>query len=216
MTATRNLGGVQVATIAANVVDWSLFVRIDFPSPTGTQRFTDRPGGFTGNIDGSSQAWTEKSFVLGAANQSRQDVLSVSWLEFDNLDYTFQSWANTPGLRDVVVKVYAGWFNGGSLEGAYAIYEGRFDDAEISQKAKITLKPHVTTWAQKILGNVLGTSCMNIFKDTATCQYVGADTTCNFSRYACNLKGNLARFNGFDLMPHPDQKITWGRVPTSG
>lgn len=44
-------------------------------------------------------------------------------------------------------------------------------------------------------------ACPFIFKDTETCQYVGAESTCNKTKQQCQDYGNLIHFGGFPSIP---------------
>jgi len=217
----RNTGSISDANFGAAVVDYDVFVKWEFPSPTGTKRYTTRSGGFTGDIDGSSQTWTEFGIRIGALQQSMDGVLPVSWVEFDNLDYTWTNLAYTPGLRGVTVSIYFGWFDtAGALIDAYLGYAGKADEHELSESCHVSLIPHTPIWTRRILGPDIGESCINIYKDPDTCQYAGAEpggeTTCHKSRKNCNDRSNILNFNGDDLMPSHSTPFQWGVYSSGG
>ena len=218
---TRALGSITDALLGAAVVDYEPFIKWEFPSPTNTKRFTTRSGGFTGDIDGSSQTWDEFGFRIGALQQSMDGVLPVSWVEFDNLDYTWTNLAYTPGLRGVVVSIYFGWFDSsGALVDAYLGYSGKADEHDLSDKCRVSLIPHAPIWTNRILGPDIGESCINTYKDPDTCQYAGAEpggeTTCHKSRKNCDDRSNILNFNGDDLMPSPNTPFQWGVYQSGG
>lgn len=147
---SRDLGGTPLGTIQANEIDWSYFVRIDIASPVGTKRWTDRPAGdFTGNVDGSSQTWTGADLIMGPLDQGDQEM--VSWMDFANLDYTWTSWANSPGLRGATVQVWVAWFDAaGAVAGSYKVYDGRVDNGEYGPRAKMALTPQGRGWSRDV------------------------------------------------------------------
>src|SRR4029077_10401990 len=155
MPVARKTGTVTTALTQQDAVDHSYFVRTDIASPVGTKRWTDRDclgaGSYTGSIDGSSQTWTEAGLIVGPLDQSDNDTLSVSWLRFWNLDWTWTNWANSPGLRNALVWVYDAWFNtDGSLAGSILIYNGKIDNQELGPEAMLALKPFATPWSKEI------------------------------------------------------------------
>jgi hypothetical protein len=156
--AGRTLSGATIALIKTNQVNWYAFVVVTLP--TGTQRFTNMPGGAAGsvalNIDGSGvQTWTEADLILGGIDQGSIDSLSVSFLNFANIDNTWSVWANTVwgdgtvGLRWKAVQVWIGILKAdGTLQEAYEAYVGLFDNQRILQRAELSLVPHVPPWTR--------------------------------------------------------------------
>jgi hypothetical protein len=209
--------GVTAGLVQANVVDWSYFIRFDFGGGTGTLRFTDRySGDYTGNIDGAgSLLWTYSGFDVGPLDQSTNNPDSVSWLRFPNLDYFWTNLASTPGIRNIPVQVWRGQFDAtGTLTDKWKAYQGVCDDHTISASFQVTLKPGTTPWAKALPAQIIGPLCLYKYRDPQTCQYAGAEpggeTTCNKTRSDCALRANQAHFGGFDLMPAPGTKISWG------
>jgi hypothetical protein len=220
----RNLGTIPTSLPAANDVDWGYFVRLDIGGAVGTKRFTDYwKGDQTLSIDGSSQLWSAADLRVGSLDQGRQNVLSVSSIDFANLpeppatEGQWTTWANTPGLRNVIVYVYVGWFDlAGAFAGSYKIYEGRVDNHELGRRAMLALKPHIASWSKQAPWAIPSPLCLYQYKDAQTCQYAGAEppgeTTCGKARANCVARGNQARFGSADLMPKRDEKIYWGDV----
>ena len=211
---------VPTAQVQASEIDWSYFVRFDFPGVTGTKRFTDRYlGDYTGNIDGAgSLVWTYSGFDVGPLDNASNNPTSVSWLKFWNLDSppTWTTLANSPGLRNVPVQVWVAWFDTstGALVNSYVVYKGTVDDHVISASAQLTIKPGVTPWARMLPAQIIGNLCLYKYRDAATCQYIGAEPgaelSCNKTRADCVLRTNQARFGGADLTPKPGERIAWG------
>lgn len=220
----RNLGTIPTSLPAANDVDWGYFVRLDIGGAVGTKRFTDyRKGDQTLSIDGSSQLWSAADLRVGSLDQGRQNALSVSSIDFANLPESpetvgqWTTWANTPGLRNVIVYVYVGWFDlAGAFAGSYKIYEGRVDNHDLGRRAMLALKPHIASWSKQAPWAIPGPLCLYQYRDAQTCQYAGAEpageTTCGKTRANCVARGNQARFGGADLMPKKEEKIYWGDV----
>lgn len=214
---TRSLGTVTDAIIAANEIEYWNFVSIELASPVGLMRFTDRPYGFTGNIDGTSQTWNEADLEVGPIFQSRQEVLQVSWMKFANLDYTWTNWGFTPGLRDSKVNIYTGWWNTSTptpvFAGAYKIYEGLVDAVELSAYAQLTLRPHHVPWSYKV-PPIQGGRCINVYRNPEDCQYFGAEpvgqVTCPKTRQGCIDRGNTINLNIYDDAPKHGEILVYG------
>lgn len=159
---SRSIGAIPVADLQANVIDWSYFLRVDIAAPVGTKRFTDRSASFTGNIDGTSQAWTHGiGLQVGALDQGRQFILRPSSFSAANLNYTWGNWAATPGLRDAEVQIYVGWFSSaGVLTGSVKLYHGKIDNHRHLERSEMALKPWIATWARRVMVPVPGLSSL--------------------------------------------------------
>src|SRR6266542_7058846 len=161
----RNLGAISPATIQANAIDHSYFVRADVAAPVGTKRWTDRWVDFTGNIDGGSQTWTSGDFILGPLNQSSHASTAVSSVSFANLfDQNlapWTGWAISPGLRGVKAQIWDAWFSlsTGALIDKVKLFEGTIDGGEFGDRANLELAPYIKPWSRQIpsiTGMVLG------------------------------------------------------------
>lgn len=148
---SRNVGAIPTADLDANTVDWSYFLRVDIDAPVGTVRYTDRLASFTGNIDGSSETWTAgKGLKVGKLDQGRQFVLTPSTFSVANLDYVWSNYANSPGIRDATVQIWAGWFSAaGVLTDKVKLYYGKIDNHRMGKRAEIALKPWRALWARR-------------------------------------------------------------------
>jgi hypothetical protein len=216
MTTVRNLGAVPLATIQSNEIETRYAVRLDLPDAS-ILRLTDRVGGFTATVDGGSATWTETDLQVGPIPQSRNDVMTVSWVKFGNLDYAWTNRAYSPGLRSSKCQVWACWWDGplptATFKGSYPLFGGKVDDQLIEQTATLTLIPFVPTWAKPIPATRAGVTCVNRYKGVR-CQYAGAEptgeTTCNKTRADCVLRSNTVHFNGCDHLPPPGTTVTWG------
>lgn len=206
----RDLGAGLVDLLQRNRIDWSYFVRIDLAAPVGTKRFTDRRVSVTEDIDGAPELWSTADLKVGRMSQGRQGPLTVSSLSFANLDNTWTNWKNQVGLRGASVQVWAGWYTAaGAFEEASLIYEGKIDSQQLGPRSELALKPWRVLWGRRAVWAVPGPRCIYPFKDPLTCQYAGADTTCDHTRAACSAKGNLQHFGGFDLMPKDGEEQKW-------
>lgn len=208
----RNLGTISTSTVEARRVEFFEFVKLTFPSPTGVLRYTNKTGGFVGDIDGSSQTWTPYDVTVGELAQTQQNVLDVSWVQFGNNNNVFSTLILNIGIENRPVTIYQAWFTPGTQtkEGQYSPYYGRLDKAVPSRgKFKISIVPDKSGFAQMLPARIIGPICGYIFKDPFTCQYVGADTSCDHTRTACLNKTNTAHFGGLDQLPDPNTPITW-------
>lgn len=230
MPSLRSLGGVD---LTKNVFDdWSWFFKI---TVSGTaRRYTDlaRPvtaGQFVGNIDGTSQTWTERWLDVPTISQNAQGLYTASYIEVDNGDNLFGNLANSPGLRGTSFELWCAYFVPGTsgpgqtpvIDGTpFKFISGFVDDSQWAADqsrptGKITLLPSLASFARLVLGPGLSSLCLNIFKDPATCQYVGADATCDKSRTGSNGCRNRTggtnelHFNGADLNPAPGATVAW-------
>lgn len=208
----RSLGAIATSEPAETTIAFYDFVKFIFPSPTGTLRYTNKAGGFVGDIDGSSQTWTEYDVRVGEINQTQQRTLDVSWIDLANLNNVWSNLVLNTGIEGRPVTVYQAWFDPDTDAklGQFSPYPGRIDRASYSKgRIKIAIAPEKSGFSQMFPARVISPICGYIFKDTATCQYVGADTTCDHTRTACSLKSNLAHFGGFDQLPDPTKPILW-------
>lgn len=231
----RDLGSIPVSATQANEAHWYWFVRLDFPAPTGSLRYTNHPAGDKSlNIDGSTQTWVGSDgsdLQVDRLDQSQQSILSVSAISLTNINdgtgprFTIlanTNWGDgTSGMRDKVVTIWQGWFDPdtGAFLGAIKLYEGTIDNHELGPRAMIALKPFVTLWARATPWAIPSPTCMYPYKDPLTCQYAGSEpvgeSTCGKTRANCVARGNQARFGGCDLMPKPGDTVHWGGVQTS-
>jgi hypothetical protein len=211
----RTLGSITDAILTANEVEYWAFVKLILPAPIGTLRFTDRPGGFVGNVDGTSQTWVEVDVTHGPIRQSRQDIMIVNWVQFANLDFTWTNYALQYGLRNRQITIYTGWFDSvGAFVGSVNLFEGLTDEADCSDYCRLVLKPFSPPWDYKIPPAKMGGRCINDYRNPMDCQYAGAEpvgqVTCGKTRQHCRDRGNEININIYDDMPPDGQEITWG------
>lgn len=208
----RSLGAIATSEPAENTVKFWDFVKIDFPSPTNTLRYTNRTGGFVGDIEGSSQTWTEYDVKVGDLAQTQQKVLDVSWIDLANLNNVWSDLILNTGIEGRPVTIYQAWFDTDTDAklGQFSPYYGRLDRAAYRDgRVRVAVTPDRSGFSQMLPARIIGPICGYIFKDTLTCQYVGAETTCDHTRAACANRSNLSHFGGFDQLPDPTKPITW-------
>lgn len=155
----RNIGTIDPNDLNSERIAWSWFVSINV-SGVGVQRYTDSSDDYTGDIDGSSQTWTAWDLSVGNLDQGSQSAVSVSWIEVANLDETFSTWANSPGLRNADVEVWYAQFDVATdaLVDSVPMYVGRIDNHRIGPRAYLALKPGRSTWARSTFTAVPGQS----------------------------------------------------------
>ena len=161
----RDLTGIPDSdlTSSGGALAWFHFIKIVFPSPTGTLRWCNHPApgldAYTGNIDGTSQAWdvTRPNRVTGLA-YGREDALQDAAVEFANLDDYFTSLKTTHGtLRGNLVEIYRANFTVtlypdkppdiGALKKSKRMFRGETDRASRGSICGIALKPGRPSWA---------------------------------------------------------------------
>jgi hypothetical protein len=214
----RTLGSITEAILSANEYEEYDFIKIVFPSPVGTLRFTNRPNGYIGNIDGTSQTWVEVDYIHGPISQANQNILVVTWIRFANIDYTWTNYAYQYGIRGREATLYTGVWNPatGLFVNSYISYNGTLDEGEFNEYAKITVKPHHTPWHYLIPRGRMEGRCINTYRDLMDCQYTGAEPvgqlTCGYTRFDCRARGNEININIYDDMPKPDEKMMYGGI----
>lgn len=68
------------------------------------------------------------------------------------------------------------------------------------REAVLTLAPYRDFQAMVIPRRHLSPQCTFTFKETHSCQYVGADTSCTRTKADCTSKANTAHFGGFETI----------------
>lgn len=216
----RTLGDITEAILAANEYEEWDFIKIEMPSPVGTLRFTNRPGGYEGNIDGDINDWAEVDYTHGPLSQSSQNILVVTWIQFANIDYTWTNYALQYGIRNRITTLYTGVWNpvDDSFVDSYISYNGTLDAGDFGVTAKISLKPHHTPWYSPVPRGKMEGRCINTYRDPMDCQYTGAEPTspvqltCGYTRFDCRLRGNELNINIYDDMPKADEKMMYGGI----
>jgi hypothetical protein len=219
MPSTRNTGTVGGAEFTKAQVRFFDFVSFTFPSPTGVIRYTNKPGGFVGNIDGTSQTWVEWDIKVPGLAIAQQSKLDVSWIEIGDNNDVWSSLVMNVGIETRPVTIWSAWFDpSDALLGKFSPYYGRLDQAQIRGKARISITPLRSGLSQLLPARIIGPICGYIYGDARTCQPPPGTTTtfptCDHTRAACAVRSNLAHFGGFDLLPAINTPTTW-RVQNS-
>ncbi len=130
MTDLRDVGTVADARFDDSQIEIREFVKVDFGSPV--LRYTNKPGGLTADIDGSSETWTEFPLTIGPIQQGRDTALDVSWVRFADADgdNLWVGYLVDPGIRQIPCVIYRAHFSvvDGSLLGSYVLYDGEMDE----------------------------------------------------------------------------------------
>lgn len=212
MYESRDLGGTP--DLDAKTVQHYNFARFDFPSPTGTIRYTNKPGGYTGNIDGVSATWTEYDFRFTDISNSQQTIMDVSSISIANLNNTWSGLMLNIGIEMRPILLLQVWFNisTGATTGKMRFYSGRMEVARYQTgRVEISVVPHRYGLSQMLPGRIIGPTCGYIYGDPRTCQYPGPFTgdfeSCDHSRTHCQARSNLVHFGGEDLIPK--EKLIW-------
>lgn len=148
MGSPRNLGSIPTAALQAGCVEHWDFFRVDAST---TLYFTDRPGGFVGDIgDGSgSQTWVgEKGLDAAAVTQADAVPEALDSVNMSDVDYFWTNFILTAasGVWDIPVELRVGWFQAdGSFFDSYADFGGYIDGISIHDfVATIALKAQDT------------------------------------------------------------------------
>lgn len=195
--------------------DWSWFLKAVVGGTT--YRWTDQArntvDGFIGNIDGTSQTWSERYLIIPQVSFDSSGARMVNYFQMDNVDYVPSGLANSPGLRGSPFELWLAYFlaDGVTIDGTpQKITAGSLDDSSHKLISQVTMKPLSTSWGRLAIGPPNGPLCPYIFKDPDTCQYVGANTNCDKTRTDCTTnKLNQVHFGGNDLSPAAGTKVTW-------
>lgn len=101
--------------------------------------------------------------------------------------------------------------------GSVAIFVGYLDRVEIDNKeARFDVFNSFIKWNTPTPRRTHVVTCPWTFKDTTTCRYVGAETTCDKSWDDCNtVKLNHPNFGGYRWLTilEGGKQIYWGRLP---
>jgi len=220
----RSLGTIPQSAVQANTVALEWFLVITIPAPVSlTVRYTTKQGGFVGNIDGTSQTWSEPpggALNVDGLTQGEQNPLALNTLQIGNMDSgtVFSGYVLQVGsVRGWACGIYYAQFNPttGALLGVVPFFtNAQLDAFELGDVISLTVVPQRDMWTQKVPRRRTGTTCANRFKDPRTCQYVGIVTTCDHTRGSggCGGLSNLVHFMGDDLAPKPGSTISWGDV----
>lgn len=213
--------GVSIPHATANVIPWEWFVRFDLAA---TYRYTTYAGGdLLLNIDGAPQTWVFHDMRVGALGQTTPHPLDVSWVDLANIDKVWSALAfGSTQFRDLPVFVWVVQFDPATYPqtitvlGSPKMFEGRIAGADQAEdgRLRIPINPHGAPWSKTAL-RMVEPKCPYDFKDSETCQYVGALTSCLRTRTDCAAHANLVHFGGADWMPDLGVELQWGSKTVS-
>lgn len=210
----RILGWPQAEADRHGSKDKSEFVRIDFPAPTGIIRLTNRGGGFTGNIDGTVETWSEWGLHVGGMQQGLNTIFSVSWIELLNAGNTWTTRMLNERVEVRPVYIWQVRFNDdGTLKGKTRFYTGRLDKPAYQNKwVKIAIEALRSGQRRKFPGRTCTAGCQFILGDPRTCQAaIDPGDWCDGTRRMCKEDfANEHHYGGFDLFD--DREVTWNVV----
>lgn len=144
MTAPRDMGAIPPELLARGAIARYFFVRFDL---TPVLYFTNCPGGFVGNIDGSGdQIWVVRGLsVTGMQQGSASHGERVDSMAMANLDGFFCDLIDTGTLRDSLVWIWLGYFDVDfSLVDARIMTPAYVDAVNGQKTATIALKAYQT------------------------------------------------------------------------
>lgn len=173
---------IPLANLQQQPFDWGWFFKLTVGGIYGTLRYCDlgRPIAglgktFTGNIDGTSQTWTERFLDCPGFNQDNAGLESVQYIDIDNLDWALSTIGADVGLLGVPYELWIAFFaaDGVTVAGSYQASVGLVDEVQYDTTARLALKANATYWGRRILGPPLGPLCMFYYREPNTCQYSG-------------------------------------------
>lgn len=241
MALERDLGTITPSRFEdkdrAQIHHW--FVKIELPSAQ-ILRYTTRPIGWVGSLDPDNGEDVDAEWLGGEftpedlrVSQTNTSVLEVSSVTFGNIIHAATStvgpWVNldmTVGLKNRRVTVWHAWWPQADIfeqeyvlaqtpEGTYIIFRGRIGERVHNERSTLSLKPFRSSWDIKTGSQIYPTICRfaiaGLFKDAFTCQYVGAETTCDGFLTTCReTMNNEANFGGHPLMMKPNTLVYVG------
>ena len=141
-------------------------------------------------------------------------VDSISFT-IDNVALEFSSYVMNYDTRGRECTIYRAAFNDQlQVLGAAPLFPGVLDRVSIEpQKATFDVLNFLIRWNTLTPRRKHIATCPWTFKDSVTCRYVGALTTCDKSWDACVTRANTVNFGGFRwLTGLQDRRIMWGRI----
>lgn len=154
----RSLGAITWAMLNdPRIVEFD-FLRMVWPSPTGTLRWTTYPalagGGvdtYNANIEGTAQDWdATKVWKRGALSQSMTNALGISDVSIGNADRVFSDILRLQGGSDACVfTVYMALYDkdtllqagGPTLIGGVQLFDGKGEREEVGDWVRVSLIP---------------------------------------------------------------------------
>ena len=165
---------------------------------------TYRYAGDLDNVTWDGETWTKRAMQLDVTKQSGEGVDQGCSLRIGRTDFTdaFTLYLHKcQGLRGEAVTIRH-VYGGGLAEAAvvtesYIISEHTPSDA-MAELTLVTAEALFQAFPSRSYNN---SRCEFQFPDADTCQYGGADTTCDRTLVACVAKSNESNFGGFPGIP---------------
>ena len=153
---------------------------------------------------------------FGAVEYSISPTVDKVGVEIDNVDQTFSQLLQTTEMRGkrFLMRLAALDQNMGVI-GAIIHFDGILDTTRAKKRTvKFDIYNHMILWKKKVPRRTHQATCTWTFKDSVTCKYAGAQTTCDKSYDQCLSYGNYLNFGGSRWLPSlADKQIWWGSVP---
>jgi hypothetical protein len=141
--------GLPPSWFADSMVHRAFYVKMEFPSPIGTKRWTTKQvlsGSETRDLDGVSLAWdATKAWEPGTIEAGTTSVLQVNDVAFENADNQFSDLAYLAGgVRDVPITLWCVGFHRttGADVGSFVLFAGRMDRMEGTTTCRVSIIPH--------------------------------------------------------------------------
>jgi hypothetical protein len=224
---TRSLGGLSASALSDRQILGFVFVYLGIDAGDGGPfYFTEKAGGFVGDVDGSgSHTWANTGLVgFGGLSNDAQTPEAVSWVELRNVNTGQPGTAGAEGvwysrmidgiLRGKPATVWRVWFaSNGTIAGKWKLIDGFIDDISGGPTIRVSISPGKFPWLNWLPTMTIGPTCPYVYKG-ANCGYTGGLASCRRTFTDCDNHGNTARFGGWQHLPKPGDKITWGAVIT--
>ena len=135
----RDIGSIPTGTLeAAGEVPFYYFVRMVFPSPTGTLRFTNYPVDIGDDtidfdIEGTTETWDVTRLAKVGTIVYGQDPSAIQSLSFLNIDDYFTDIGILHNFRDTPLTIWRAHFNKttGALYDKVELFNGVIDSTSV-------------------------------------------------------------------------------------
>lgn len=155
-------------------------------------------------------------FDLGRTEYSISPIVDKISCEMDNANRTLSSTVLIMEVRGRRFLVRLAALNQNmAVIGTVILFDGIIDSIRVNKKSvKFDIYNHMILWKKLIPRRTHQSTCTWVFKDIATCKYIGQATTCDKSYDQCLSYGNDLNFGGFRWLPSVSNKdIWWGIAP---
>jgi hypothetical protein len=141
--------GLPPSWFADSMVHRAFYVKMEFPSPIGTKRWTTKQilaGSESRDLEGSSETWdATKAWEPGTIEAGTTSVLQVNDVSFGNADNQFSDLAYLAGgVREVAITLWCVGFHRttGADVGSFVLFAGRMDRMEGGEQIRVSIIPH--------------------------------------------------------------------------